>query len=207
MTLAPSIYRGNNRRPPAGLTVEQYHRMIETGILRSGEPIELLEGQLVWKDRSAVGEDPMSVGKKHSRVIGILTSLDAQLRKLGSYMRIQIPVTLSANSEPEPDGCIVRGTQDDYEDDNPGPQEISCVIEVADSSLAEDRDRKQRIYANSGLQQYVIINLVDSVIEEYTEPEVGRGRYARVSPFPPGKKIELRTATKPLVLPVGKFLK
>ena len=109
MTLAPSIYRSPGQPPRVGLTVEQYHRMIETGILRSGDPIELLEGQLVPKDRSAVGEDPMTVGNRHALAIGILTELNAQLANRGSYLRIQLPITVLPDSEPEPDGCIVRG--------------------------------------------------------------------------------------------------
>jgi hypothetical protein len=78
---------------------------------------------------------------------------------------------------------------------------------VADSSLADDRDRKQRIYADHGIAQYLIINLVDHMVEEYTEPKVGRGRYARVTPFAPGARVELRTASgKPLVVPVRSLL-
>lgn len=48
------------------LTVEQYHQMIANGILREGLPIELLDGVLVWKDRSHGGDDPMTVGHQHA---------------------------------------------------------------------------------------------------------------------------------------------
>lgn len=60
----------------ARLTVDQYHRMIDSGILREGEPIELLDGVLVYKDRSDRGEDPMTVGKRHA--------LAVQYREVGS---------------------------------------------------------------------------------------------------------------------------
>jgi Uma2 family endonuclease len=205
MTRAPSIYRGHSRTVEVGLTVEQYHRMIETGILISGDPIELLEGQLVVKNRSAIGADPLSVGTRHSHAIGTLTSFVLPLRKYGSYMRAQLPVTISENSEPEPDGCIVRGKPGDYRDNHPGTKDICCVIEVSESSLSEDRSRKLRIYANACIQQYVIINLVDNTLEEYTEPESGSGRYARVSPFRLGDNIELRTATTPLIVSASEF--
>ena len=193
--------------PPVKITVEQYHRMIEAGILREGEPIELLDGQMIPKDRSAAGEDPMSVGRRHAVVVDVLTGLTPKLRRFGSYIRIQQPVSLSEHQEPEPDAAIVRGAPGSYRDGHPGSPDISCVIEVADSSLAEDRGRKQRIYADHGIAQYLIVNLVDNVVEEYTEPEVGRGRYARVTPFAPGKRVELRTASgKPLVVPVRSLL-
>lgn len=193
--------------PPVKITVDQYHRMIAAGILREGEPIELLDGQLIRKDRSAQGEDPMTVGGRHALGIELLIELNPKLKRFGSYVRVQLPVTLSEHQEPEPDGAIVNGSAGTYVDGHPGPGDISCVIEVADSSLAEDRGRKQRIYADHGIAQYLIVNLVDNVVEEYTEPEVGRGRYARVTPYPAGKRIELRTAAgKPLVVPVRSLL-
>lgn len=52
----------------------------------------------------------------------------------------------------------------------------------------------------------MIVNLVDQLVEEYTRPQVGQGRYAQVTPYPIGKRIELRTATKPLGVQVAKLL-
>src|SRR5687768_5094446 len=89
------------------LTVQQYHRMIETGILPEGEPIELLDGLLVRKDRSRTGEDPMTVNPDHSGAVDRLNALNPKLGRLGCYMRIQQPVTLPPNNEPEPDVAIV----------------------------------------------------------------------------------------------------
>src|SRR6476620_4026364 len=119
MTLAPSMYRGHSRTPRLGLTVEQYHRMLETGILRSGDPIELLEGQLVPKDRSAVGEDPMTVGNRHALAVEAMTDLNPRLSAFGCYIRIQLPITVLPDSEPEPDGCIDRGPRGTYRDGHP----------------------------------------------------------------------------------------
>jgi len=203
MSLAPTY-----RRPPGPvkITVDQYHRMIEAGILQADDRVELIEGLLIRKDRSDLGDDPMSVGKKHAFVISTLTELDAKLRRLGSYMRIQLPVTLSKFDEPEPDGAVVRGRPADYVDSHPGPDALTCVIGASNSSLADDRDRKQRIYARAGIPQYLIINLVDGVVEEYTEPDPRSGRYFRVTPYPRSTRVELRTATKPLVVPVTKLL-
>jgi Uma2 family endonuclease len=208
MTLALSVPNPSVKvMPPVRITVEQYHRMIETGILKAGDRIELLDGQLVRKDRSAAGEDPMSVGKRHAVAIGFLIALDKKLARLGCSIRVQVPATLSKHNEPEPDGAIVRGPAESYLEDHPKPHDISCMIEVSDSSLAEDRGRKQRIYADAGIPQYLIVNLVDDVVEEYTQPMVGRGRYAKVTPFPRGKRVELRTPDgKVLIVPVRSLL-
>jgi len=160
------------------LDVERYHRLIETGILLDGEPFELLDGHLVRKDRSSAGEDAMTVGHGHAWVIGQLSDLTLRLRHLRCYMQVQLPVTLPPLHEPEPDGAIVVGSNDDYRDRHPVAADLTCVMEVADGSLQHDRTTKLRIYAAAAIPMYLIVNLVDRVIEVYTEP-MGKGRSAR----------------------------
>jgi len=178
------------------LTVDQYHQMIETGILAEGEPIELLDGVLVRKDRSAAGEDPMTVGQGHSFAVQALVELNPKLARLGCHMRVQQPLTIPNIDEPEPDGAIVRGTKRDYRQRHPGPGDVTCVIEVSDSSLRVDRTAKLRVYADAGIGQYVIINLVDRLVEVYSRPMTGRGRYAESTTLLPGKRVEFMTTAK-----------
>ncbi|HEX8914956.1 MAG TPA: Uma2 family endonuclease [Humisphaera sp.] len=181
-------------RPKVRLTVDQYHRMIKLGVLEEGVPIELLDGQLVWKDRSASGADPMTVGDQHTWVIEAANDLNPKFNRQGCYARIQQPVTLPPHHEPEPDVLIVRGSRTDYAGRKPSPADVLCVIEVADSSLARDRGRKLKIYANAGLPLYVIFNLPDRSAEVYEEPVVGRGRYARSTTFSLRDKLTFPTA-------------
>lgn len=167
---------GDRRQEPAGLvplTVEQYHRMIEAGILEEGAAIELLDGQLAWKIRG----ERMTVNPAHPAVVNRLIALAEELRTRGCHFRAQCPVTLPPHDEPEPDGSIARGSLDEYTDRHPGGGDLSCVIEVADSSLDRDRTTKQRVYAASGIPQYVIVNLVDGTVEVFAEPDPATGRY------------------------------
>jgi hypothetical protein len=161
------------------LAVSQYHRMIAAGILPEGEPFELLDGFLVRKDRSAAGEDPMTVGHAHAWVISALGDLNPRLRRLGCHIRLQLPLSLPPLDEPEPDAAVVGGTKDEYRDHHPGAGDVTCVIEVADSSLRRDRTLKQRIYAAAAVRCYVIVNLIDSIIEVRTEPVSVKGEAAR----------------------------
>lgn len=160
------------------LTVDQYHQMIDAGILPEGQHIELIDGFLVRKDRSKAGEDPMTIGHEHAWVIAKITDLAAAVLRFGSTLRIQLPITLDTDGEPEPDAAIVRGPTDRYRENHPGAADIICVIEVADSSLRYDRNTKKRIYADGGIARYLIVNLVDRVIEDYTNPRRGTGSYA-----------------------------
>ena len=189
------------------LTVQQYHRMIETGILQSGDPYELLDGFVVRKDRSATGADPMSVDPHHAWAVRKLAALAPRLKRFGHFMQTQQPVTLPPHDEPEPDGAIVRGTEDDYRDRHPGSDDVTCVIEVSDSSLRRDRTTKMRIYADAGIPQYVIINLLDAVIEVYSNPQTGKGRYAESTTLQPRQTLELPVGRgKRITVPAGSLL-
>ena len=180
----------DDRAQVGPLTVEQYHRMIETGILLEGEPIELIDGFLVRKDRSKHGGDPMTVGHHHAWAIDRLVELLQDLRRRGYYLRVQLPITIPPDNEPEPDCAVVRGAPNDYRARHPGPADVVCVIEAADSSLSYDRTTKQRIYADAGISQYVIINLVDGQIEDHRNPQIGSGRYADVRPVRKGEELQ-----------------
>lgn len=176
------------------LTVEQYHELIAAGQLAEGEPYELLCGLLVRKDRSAAGKDAMTVSHEHALAVTLLTGLDARLKRLGCHIRIQQPVTLPPYDEPEPDAVVVKGAATACAGRHPGPKDIACVFEVADSSLRRDRTVKLRIYADSGIGQYVILNLPDRLIEVYTEPLAGKGRYGHVVTLRNSQKLDVPAA-------------
>ncbi|MEP0878193.1 Uma2 family endonuclease [Funiculus sociatus GB2-M2] len=144
------------------LSVEQYHQMIRLGILSDDDPVELLDGWLVYKMPK---NPPHRATTKLTR-----NALEAVIPE-GWYVDTQEPITL-ADSEPEPDVVVVRGNTRDYLDRHPGASEIALIIEVADSTLERDRTSKQRLYARAGIPIYWIINLPEKQIEVYTEPIV-----------------------------------
>ena len=187
----------------APLTVEQYHRMLEAGILEDGEPVELLDGLLVQKIRG----EAMTVSPRHSLAIGLLTRLAPQLEGLGCHLRIQGPMTIEPRHEPEPDGLVVVGAIEDYADRHPGPSDVTCAIEVADSSLRRDRTWKQRIYAGASVAQYLVVNLIDRQVEVYEEPDSGAGRYRERADLKAGEEVPLLLAGgERLAVPVESLL-
>ncbi|MBI4616978.1 MAG: Uma2 family endonuclease [Planctomycetes bacterium] len=151
--------------------------MLETGILQDGQPIELLDGFLVYKDRSARGEDPMTIGTRHNTAIKLLSRLDGRLAPLGCHIQTQGPITIPPSHEPEPDGAVVRGEPREYLERHAGPGDVSSVFEVAESSLELDRTRKLEIYARAGIAQYVIVNLVDDRLDVFERPNSAQGAY------------------------------
>jgi len=173
----------------AGLSIEQYHSMLANGILHDCDPIELLDGLLVRKDRSHAGEGIMTVGTAHREAINAIGLLSVEIRRRDCVLQIQQPISLPPENEPEPDASIVaRGG---YKTPHPGPNEIHCVIEVSDSTLSFDRTTKLAIYAGAGIRQYVIVNLVDHVVEDYRQPATDLRSYERKQVIQPQEQVSL----------------
>ena len=180
------------------LSVEQYGQLIEDKILPEDATVELLRGVIVRKDRSSPGEDPMGHGKRHRLIVSILTVLAGKINNDSRFVQIQLPISCPPDNVPEPDAAIVRGSPHDYSERFPGPGDVSCVIEVAHSSLERDREDKLPIYASASVPQYVILNLFDNSIEIYTDPDSATQQYRT--------KITLnRSQTLSLQLPSGAF--
>ena len=169
--------------PVYRLSVERYHAMIDAGLLDTEDHCELLDGALILK---------MPKNTPHTAGTTLLVGTVPPLLPQGWHFRSQDPIVL-AESEPEPDGMIVRGVVRDYLDRRPGPADVAVVIEVSDSSLARDRGWKLNIYARAPLPVYWVENLVEHVIEVYTEP-TGEGEeatYANRETFGSGETIPL----------------
>ena len=152
---------------PAGLiepvklwSVDEYHKMIEAGILGPDHKVELLEGLIVPK----MPEDPI-----HAAVIYTLVRWLGRNLSDEWAVRGPAPVT-TADSEPEPDVVVARGTEMSYSDHHPQAPEIALVVEVANTSLYRDRNWKQRINARAGMAEYWIVHLARRTIERYTRP-------------------------------------
>lgn len=155
---------------PAGpyrLTVKQYHRMIEAGVLTENDRVELLEGQLVAKLRH---------NPAHASAIMRGSHIFLKTVGEGWVVRVKCAIT-TQDSEPEPDIVLAQGPQDKYDTHHPIPSEIGLIVEVADSTLEYDRNFKGRLYARSRVEVYWIINLVDKTVEVYTEPKSGRNAH------------------------------
>jgi Uma2 family endonuclease len=178
----------------APLTVDQVRAMMRAGILAEGEPIELIEGQLVYKDRSRHGNDPMTVGERHALVVKLVAKLAAVVSQRNCHLQTQSPLSLPPHSEPEPDGAVIRGAERDYAERLPTASDAESVIEVADSSLQYDRTTKLAIYAGAAIPQYVIVNLRDELLEVHEDPDPAARSYRTTSVVRRGEMLPLRVA-------------
>jgi Uma2 family endonuclease len=190
----------------APLTVDQVHAMVRAGILAEGEPIELIDGLLVYKDRSGAGRDPMTVGEKHALVVKLVAKLATIVARHACHVQTQSPVSLPPHSEPEPDGAVIRGAERDYTGRLPTAGDAESVIEVADSSLQYDRTTKLAIYAGAAIAQYVIVNLRDDLLEVHEDPDSPTRCYRAASVLRRGELLRLRVVGGVVEIPVDELL-
>jgi len=139
-------------------TRAEYDRLVDLGVL-DGEPVELIGGQLVVAEPQ---------GSYHATAIGAVDDALRAALPPGWVVRAQMPVALDDESEPEPDLAVVPGERADYRADHPARPAL--VVEVAESSLAFDREDKGSLYARGGVHDYWIVNLVERVLEVYRDP-------------------------------------
>lgn len=184
--------------PPAGekhmFTVDEYYRMAEVGIFGEDDRVELIEGDIVAMS---------PIGGRHAgcvkQLIVLLTPWIGKTVLLG----VQDPIRLGGHSEPQPDLALLRPREDSYRLGHPGPGDVLLLIEVADTSAADDRKSKVPVYARAGILEVWLIDLSGEVIEVYSRPE--GGKYRRTRRVRRGEQLAAR-AIPGLVLSVDEIL-
>jgi len=150
--------------------VQEYERMVETGILSEDDRVELIEGEIV---------EMSPIGSSHAACVNCLTILLVQ--KLGQHaiVSVQNPVRLGKRSQPQPDFALLKWRDDFYRQSLPTPDDVFLLIEVSDSTLKFDRQVKAPLYARAGIEELWVVNLEDEEVEVYTQPSGGAYQLVR----------------------------
>jgi Uma2 family endonuclease len=159
------------------MSLDRYEAMVDSGLFTKRDRLHLINGLLVAK---------MTKNPPHVVACDLTRAALDGLSLAGWFTRVGDPVRLPPDSEPEPDVSLVRGTIRDYTRRHPGPADVALVVEVADSSLAEDHGMAG-VYATAGIPVYWIVNLVNRQIEVYTAPRAGG--YAAPVIYRPGNHV------------------
>jgi Uma2 family endonuclease len=147
------------------ITVAEYHRLGEAGIVGPGERVELLDGQLIKMP---------PIGPPHDYTVACLTHYFHKRFGDRAFIKVQGAVTLDKWSEPQPDVALNALPADRYAIAHPTPAEVLLIVEVAASSLAYDAGLKMRAYARRRVREYWIVDLGHQHIDVYREPQGGR---------------------------------
>ena len=161
-------------------TVDEYHRMGEAGILHEDSRVELIEGEII---------EMSPVGNRHIACVNRATALFSARLAGKAIVSIQNPVVLSRITEPQPDVVLVRPRDDYYASERMSSEHTFLVIEVSDTTLRYDRNRKLPLYAKSGVPEVWIEDLQGDVILVFRDP--GPKTYATFLVFRRGDSISL----------------
>lgn len=165
---------------PTRLDAEQYFALVDQGILRPDDRVELLEGVVV---------SMAPQGSPHANAIARITALLVPLVVGRGIVRVQCSFRAGRWSVPEPDFAVVPGPLERWEHQH--PDEAFLVVEVSDSSLPTDRLSKAAIYAAAGVPQYLVVNLPGDRIETFSGPTPSRARWSLVGTAHRGEHIPL----------------
>ena len=161
-------------------TVAEYYRMAEVGILSPEERVQLIEGEIIVMPP----QSPPHAGTRNKCYRLLYLAENDRF-----HTRIQNPLRLDNYSESEPDVILMRPRSDNYITAHPTPADTFVVLEVSDSTLEFDRNRKAQVYGRAGVAQTLVLNLPEDCIENFTEP--GPQGYARHTIHRRGDKIRL----------------
>lgn len=182
-------------------TKEQYLQLRDSGILGDAEEnLEFVEGLLLPK---------MSRKPPHDSTLDLLEYLIRKLLPEDWFVRTQRAVDLD-RGQPEPDIAVVLGPAGRYVAHHPSPEEIAFLVEISDTTLARDRSIKLMGYSRNGITEYWIVNLVDRVVEVYTQPATrddGNPIYALRKDYRTGQTIPVIVQGQEIGhLPIDSFL-
>lgn len=166
-------------------TIDEYNRLAELGFFHEDDRVELIKGEII----------PMAAkGTLHSTFCRRLIRELSKLIGNQATLQSQDPIIIPPNSEPEPDVAILKNKDDDYLNSHPAAQDLLLLIEIADSSLKYDQEVKLPLYAEAGITDYWIFNLIENCLETYNQPFQylqGKFGYRRKVIFLPNETVNL----------------
>ena len=142
----------------ARFSVAEFHRLCE---LLPERRLELIDGEVL---------EVIAKGTRHTAVVHRLARAFAPLLESSSgtaatpprwELRIEAPLDLGERQEPEPDLAVVKARADAWLHAHPTAIDTLLVVEVADASLAYDLDTKMRLYRQSGIANYWVVDVRD----------------------------------------------
>lgn len=157
-------------------TVHEYEQMY--GILGEDDRVELIDGEII---------EMTPIGPVHAGVVNRLNRLLTKRVGQQAILGIQNPVRISLDTELQPDVTVLRPRSDDYTLSHPVPDDVLLLIEVADTSVGLDLGLKVPRYAEAGIVEVWVVDLVKKVIVTHVKPT--ESGYLHVETVELGRKL------------------
>ena len=157
------------------ITVDEYYRMGEVGLIGPDERVELIEGEII---------DMAPIGSDHASFVIQLTNLLVKAVQDKAIVSVQNPVRLSNRSEPEPDFAILRPRADFYRKQLPTAADALLIVEVSNTSERYDREIKLPLYAAHGVPEVWVISIEQQSLTVYRTPTGDRYQHEQTTDAP-----------------------
>jgi Uma2 family endonuclease len=167
------------RRITKPITVDEYDRMVENGTIGEDDQIELWDGAMVLK---------LSKNPRHGVAMTKTVKVLGKLVSSGWYISKEDAVVVGPWSKPEPDVAVIRDALENDSSRDPTAADCCLVVEVADSSVDDDRGKKLRGYGRAKIPVYWIVNVRDDQVELYSYPDPANGYRYRLD-YGPGDEV------------------
>ncbi len=161
-------------------TTQHYHLMHEAGVFSESDRLELINGEIT---------EMSPIGRKHATCVARLSALLTTRLDRKAIIWPQNSIILDNGSEPQPDIAILKFRDDFYEEGLPTPSDILLIIEVADSTIAYDREVKAPLYAAAGIPEMWLFDVNKKVIEGYSQPSASG--YKWIKRYDEGDKLSM----------------
>ena len=160
------------------ITVQEFFRMGQGGVFAPEARIELIDGALF---------DMPPIGPPHASETARINQILVDGVRGRAIVWPQNPIHLGDLSAPQPDLALLRLREDFYRHEHPRPEHVLLLVEVADTSLAHDRDRKLPLYARFAIPEVWLVDIGAGAVSIHRDPRPEQGRYATSFPLtPPG---------------------
>lgn len=143
------------------LSLDEFHRMGAAGILGEDDRVELIDGEMI--EMAPIGTRHLSMVNRLTRMLSLAVGREA-------IVSPQNPIALPPQTEPQPDVALLKPRADDYAGKLPGAADLNLVIEVADTTLAYDRDIKIPLYARHGIPEVWLFDLQAGSLSVHRDP-------------------------------------
>ncbi len=153
------------------LSVADYHKMGQAGILSGDDRVELIEGELV---------DMAPIGSEHAGIVNLLNRLLTEILGERAIIGVQNPIVLGDHSEPQPDILVLHPRKDFYRDSHPTSRDVFLLIEVSDTTANQDRNIKIALYAQHDIPEVWLIDIPNRSVELYRKPHSSTRTYQHI---------------------------
>ena len=148
-------------------------------MLKNVERAEIIDGELI---------ETMPIGNAHAACVKSLAEVCRELLGKDVTFSVQDPVWLDEYNEPMSDVALLSRRDDFYRGKKPAAADVLLLIEVSDTSIDYDRNRKIPLYAAASIPEVWIVNLQNSTIELHCQ--LRDYSYAVVKIFRRGERVK-----------------